>query len=182
MRNFGLFIFFLLLAAGSAAAQTDTTPNELMPPYTSELVDVGPPPNNERPVGTANLSARSQDRLTNLAANMSNRFDAVIARLQKIQTRLENRINKIEATGQDVSAAQGYLQTAQTSLSLAEENMRNIDVAVAGFVGGTNPRESWIELRDRYTNTRDLVRSAHADMRAAILALKNTNTQSTSNE
>ena len=51
--------------------------------------------------------------------------------------------------------------------------MSDIDQLVNEFVTGTTPRENWSQVRNRYVQTRDLVRSAHADMKAAIALLKN---------
>lgn len=173
----------LLISTATAIAQTSTTETteeiSTTTATTSELAPVVVEATTPERQGT--LSPRGQERVTNLAANLSNRFDVVIERLFNVMNRLESRLGKLETSGTDVSQARNFLSTARTSLAQARENMSTIDSQVALMVGSPNPREAWRSLRTTYSNTRELVRSAHADMRAAILSLQATTTEDTTN-
>lgn len=170
MKGIALFTFFCfsVLAGGVAYAQT-STPTTTASSEVAETTQV----EAERPGRQVQLSERAQERVINLAANLSNRFDSVIARLQTIHNRLDARLNILESQGYNVNEARGYVATGKTSLDIAAANMSDIDDAVVGFATAPNARTAWIDVRTRYTETRNLVRSAHADLRAAIAAAKN---------
>lgn len=173
----------LLTGTGLAVAQTTTAENlEEGDVEQSTTTEKQPAEAQEvTPERQVTLNARTQERITNLAANLSNRFDVVIERLFNVMNRMESRLNKLEASGQDVGQARKYLVTARDSLNRAKANMSDIDTQVSMVVGSTNPREEWRGLKATYSSTRELVRSAHADMRAAILSLKETPSEDSNN-
>lgn len=172
MKNlFVLLIPLLFVASVSIVfAQSDATTTSEEEVIVEEQEVVAE--NREQTIRQA-LSERAQERIINLAANLSNRLDAVINRLDTIMARLKTRLNKLEAAGTDVSEARSYLRTAETALAAARQNMTGIDDQVLSFATASDARANWSELKERYTRTRDLVRSAHADMRSAVLILKN---------
>jgi len=120
----------------------------------------------------AALEKRTQERITNLAANISNRFDGIIARLQNIIDRIDKRIEKQAGLGYDVTAAKNSLGSAQTSLDQAKAEMRGIDAAVNDALGSTDPRGEWKNVRQKFINARDSIRIAHAELRNTIINLK----------
>lgn len=120
----------------------------------------------------ATLNARVQERITNLAANISNRFDGIIARMQNITDRLNKRITKEAGEGKDVTAARQSLENAETELNNARRQMEDIDEAVIGALGSTNPREEWREVRVKYITAREHIRTAHTELRNTIINLK----------
>ena len=160
------------VTALTVAAQT-TTPTTTEPRVSDAPSETAVETRQRVTDSGTELSAQRQERLTNLATNLSDRFDAVISRLLQIITRMETRVAKLEATGRDVSEARARLQTARTSLDFALVNMSDIEQLVNEFVTGTTPRENWSQVRNRYVQTRDLVRSAHAEMKAVVNILKN---------
>lgn len=178
-----LTLCLLLVSSNFAVAQT-TTSETLEEDSSEQATTTEKKPDSVReitPERQVALSAQTQKRITNLAANLSNRFDVVIERLFNVMNRMESRLNKLEENGQDVGQARNYLVTARDSLNRAKANMSNIDSQVSMMVGSTNPREEWRSLKSTYSSTRELVRSAHADMRAAILSLKTTPPENPSN-
>jgi hypothetical protein len=120
----------------------------------------------------AALSERASERITNLAANVSNRMDAAAARIQDIITRLETRIEKLEAAGLDVSEANDALQSAQISLNAAVNNLATIDVTVQTAISSEDPRSSWTSVKTAYQNIREQLRTAHTEIKASVQALK----------
>jgi exonuclease VII small subunit len=120
----------------------------------------------------AELSERTKDRITNLAANISNRMDAAAARMQNIITRLESRINKLEASGLDTTEAVAALASAQQSIDAAVNALTRIDITVQNAVTAENPRAAWVEVKAAYTSIREQLRTANTELRASVQALK----------
>lgn len=128
----------------------------------------------EKPLKDAVLTKRIQERIINLAANISNRFDGLIARLDNIAGRLQKRIDKQRSEGYDVSAAELSLATARTELNSAKEEMKTIDVSVRQAIGSVDPRGEWRGVRVKFLTTRDHIKAAHAALRETITLLKTT--------
>lgn len=119
------------------------------------------------------LSERAQERITNLAANISNRFDGIIARLENIHNRLETRIVKLEEAGVDMSQARQSLTKSREALDRAKGELRGIDEAVVYVVGSTDPKTSWQQVRLTFISARTEVRTAHTELRNTVANLKN---------
>jgi len=132
------------------------------------------PPNLQNPVNErqVTLQARGQERVTNLAANMSNRMEAVTARLENIAKRIETRINKLAAAGIDTQNAAAGLASARMSIEKAQTEIATIDAAVLAAVSSEDFRASWQTLKARYTIIKDHLKTAHTELRNALLELK----------
>lgn len=126
----------------------------------------------EKPLRDAVLTKRIQERIINLAANISNRFDGLIARLDNIAGRLQKRIDKQKLEGYDVSAAETSLTTARAELTAAKDEMRTIDTSVRQAIGSIDPRGEWRGVRVQFLTTRDHIKAAHASLRETITLLK----------
>jgi hypothetical protein len=118
------------------------------------------------------LEARTQERVTNLAANMSNRMEAVIERLQNITNRLESRIIKMSDSGVDTTASAAALASAQLSLDEARTEIRNIDVSVYTAVSSADVRAGWTTLKAKFTTIKNFIKTAHSELRSSITLLK----------
>lgn len=126
-----------------------------------------------KPAPKSILSERAQERITNLAANISNRFDGIIARLENIHNRLETRIVKLEEAGVDMSQARQSLTKSREALDRAKGELRGIDEAVVYVVGSTDPKTSWQQVRLTFISARTEVRTAHTELRNTVANLKN---------
>ena len=120
----------------------------------------------------AALSEVRQQRIINLAANISNRMDAAVARLFTIIDRLESRLQKLEQQGVDTAAAKSSLQEAAQSLAEAKTALADIDTAVYNATTGEEAYTAWQDLRAHYQSIATSIRSTHASLRAVIAALK----------
>lgn len=120
----------------------------------------------------AELDERARERITNLAANVSNRMDAAAARMQNIIDRLESRIDKLAASGLDTAEASAALASAQTSIDAAVGELASIDVTVASTISAESPRAAWAETKATYTAIRSQLRTAHNEMKASVQALR----------
>ena len=155
----------LLVAGDFALAQTTT-------PSSTPATTVTTPRRPFAPEPT--LPKIAQTRLTNLAANMSNRMDGVVSRLQNVSDRLSSRLGKMEAEGKNVSAARTELAIAQGKLDEAKRNLSTIDTEVNAFIGSATPRENWQNLKNNYLNTRTIIIAAHQSILATINLAQNT--------
>ena len=134
-----------------------------------------------KPAPQSVLSERAQERITNLAANISNRFDGIIARLENIHNRLETRIIKLEESGADVSQARQSLTNSSEALDRARGELRGIDEAVAYVVGSPDPKTAWQQVRLTFIAARTEVRTAHTELRNTVANLKNVQPATTIN-
>lgn len=125
----------------------------------------------------AALNERAQERFINLAANISNRFDAIIGRLTNISDRLDSRASKLAAEGFDVSVAQIEIARARGLLSAAASNMSTIDTAVQEAATANDARANWRQVRGTYEQVQADLIAARGHLLTALTALQNPNPQ-----
>lgn len=165
------FLCLISLSEATFAQESTSTPSTT--PTVSEAAAPAPTPREERRTA---LGAAAQARLTNLAANVSNRMDAYVRRISNVTDRLESRAGKMEAAGMDTQAARNKIAEARTELERAHTTLTTIDAAVAGFVGSENPRAQWQQVKATYTTARDTIKAAHRATIEALLLLKTAGT------
>jgi hypothetical protein len=132
-----------------------------------------------QPSDRLTLSPLAQTRLTNLAANISNQQDALYRRLVNVTDRLHSRLEKSRNEGNNVDAAADKIIEAKTALIAAESKLRTIDADVSRFVGSTNPREEWRNLKTTYRSIHTDLGAAHKSAVEALLLLKTASPSST---
>jgi hypothetical protein len=138
----------------------------------TEIKDVVVPAPTTPPAEDSVLKPNTQKRIVNLAANISNRFDAVIWRFENIASRLQKRIDSETALSRDTAAAQASLNAANVAIAEAKYSMRDIDVAVFKAVTSKNPKQEWTMVKQRYLNTRDIIKTAYQELKNTIINLK----------
>ncbi len=133
-----------------------------------------PPSNLNRPLSLEKpLSPERQQRVINLAANMSNRLDAVVARFSLIAERLDLRLTKIESTGVAMTAARNQLQTVETRLAELTTLLADIDIRVVQATTSATPYRDWLLLSERYNELARKTRQLQQDLRTVILLAQN---------
>lgn len=118
------------------------------------------------------LNERTQKRIINLAANISNRLDGISDRMAQIAGRLEKRIEKQSSEGYDVTAARNSLTAAKSALETARKDLSTIDKKVLAAVGSPDPKAGWKDVRATYIIARDNIKVAHSELRNTIGNLK----------
>jgi len=118
------------------------------------------------------MNERSKERITNLAANVSNRMDAAVDRLQNVIDRLDSRMEKLTAAEVDTETAAQILASAQTSLDAATAQLLTIDVEVQAAVSAEDPRAAWQDVKALYQNIREQLQTSHAEIKATVTELK----------
>ena len=150
------------------AAQRKTEADMMVPP--AEGTDLA----ERKPASLrGGISERAQERITNLAANMSNRMDAAMRRLENISERLAARIQILETEGLNTTAALQALNSASTHLSDAKLLLEDIDMLVFDATTSEAPREKWLGTRQTYVDVRDSIKLAHNSLRTALTEAKN---------
>ncbi len=99
------------------------------------------------------LTVEKQQRIINLSANLSNRFDAITNRFYAIIRRLDSRIN---------------LQLENVSVTL-----KNIDVLVQVATTSTDPLNNWTGVRETYKSANTSIHNCHQSLRNVVSLLKN---------
>jgi exonuclease VII small subunit len=136
---------------------------------TSERIEARQELRTER---QAALEEVRQKRVLNLAANISNRMEAAIARLYDIVARFELRVAKLKAAGVDTAAAEAKIREASQALAEARGALSPIDTLVNDATTSTEPQKNWTDVRSTYQTTAQLIRASHQALREAIALLK----------
>lgn len=120
----------------------------------------------------AALTEIRQQRVLNLAANISNRMEAAISRLFNIVERTEGRIAKLKLAGVDTTAAESKLREAAQLLASARAGLTNIDTLVSEATSSPEPKSAWQNVRNVYKETGTQIRASHQALRETIALLK----------
>lgn len=118
------------------------------------------------------LTEANQKRITNLSANISNRLDAVVARLFNIITRIESRIILLKQQGFNTSNSESELRNATAKLVNAKNLLTKIDTLVLEAVTSEQPYTSWQTVRIHYEEIMQLIREAYASLKETVTLLK----------
>lgn len=124
---------------------------------------------NERP-----LTASQQDRIINLAANISNRLDMALTRLQNIHTRMESRAELLTSSGQDTTSATDTLTQSKALLTQIKTRLETIDSKVYSATTAPTPRTAWVLVRNEYVAIATDLRSSKELQTRALAELKTT--------
>ena len=120
------------------------------------------------------LTPVAQTRIINLAANISNRLDTALARLQNIHERMVRRAALLQAAGQDTRSASDALALSRTSLDLAAERLAPIDTLVYTATTAPTPKTAWVEVTQEYIAIANDLRTTKAQLVTTLTQLKNT--------
>ena len=126
----------------------------------------------ESPTTQSVLSVATQKRLTNLAANISNRLEGLTMRMRQIASRVGQRIDKQEAAGYNVDSARASLEKSYTLLNSASEQLKYIDKDVYNTFRSQDPKTEWRKVRGTYISARDTIREAHTELKTTVSLLK----------
>lgn len=171
-----IFIGVLVVASGStlmAHAQTTTAATSSTSTSPASSTVASPATTSPaQPIPVVVLDARAQERVTNLAANASNRLDTTAARLDSIAGRLASRLAKLQTAGLNTASAAGLLAGARTSLDETTAALATLDQQVADMVSAENPARAWGPLQQTYRQRQAELRTVHLQLRNVVAALK----------
>ena len=162
----GIIALSMVLPTISLAASSTTATSTKMAASSTVATTSTPAPAPK--AAESALPAAAQARIKDLAANISNKQDAMVRRLINVTTRLESRLTIMETNGSNVIAARNNLNEAKASLTKAQESLNTIDKAVTNFIGSATPRESWSSLKLTYADINKNIRVAYDALVAAV--------------
>jgi predicted nucleic acid-binding Zn-ribbon protein len=156
----------LLAQSNTAVAQTASGTTTAT---TSEVVTTQP----QLPIVSSSvLTTAQQKRVTNLAANVSNKLDATTIRLTNIVLRMEARMRIMEQEGMDISSVRTQLDAAKSELETTRVTLKNIDTEVARVTSSEKPQQEWLRVRTTFTNTNASLQQTKQILQSALNALK----------
>ena len=112
-----------------------------------------------------------RERISNFMDNMIKRYNAAIGRLDKLATRIDSRIKKLEAEGIDETVSKDLLVTAKAKIEIAKISVSTIaNVASTTTASTTDLKTSFPGLKSALEKAKKDIMAAH---RALIDVVKN---------
>ena len=113
---------------------------------------------------TNSLTVEKQTRVINLAADISNRIDAHISRLDDIHDRLDSRIRKLSSafTPDQFAVIDQYMTLADSSLTAARQRLAPINPMVFAVVSAPDPAAELTPVATLYEESTILVNTTTA--------------------
>jgi uncharacterized protein (DUF2342 family) len=99
-------------------------------------------------------------------------MEAAIERIQNIIDRLGSRFEKLEEMGVETTDAKAGLASAQISVDNASAEIATIDEDVAAAIGSEDARAAWPVVKEKFSNIRDHLKTAHSELRNSVAAVK----------
>jgi len=118
------------------------------------------------------LKDAQQKRILNLSANISNRMEAAIGRIEIIIERFNQRITKLKALGIDTASAEVKISESTRLLVEARAKLAGIDTTVFNATTSNDPRFDWQNVKTIYRETAALIKASHQSLREALVLLK----------
>lgn len=97
-------------------------------------------------------------------------FMGRIEALSRIAEKIENRIEKLEADGQDTGEAQSFVDQAQNSIKDAEDKMKLVKTAIEAG-------EEKEVIKTKIEDVKVAMKSAHENLKKAVEEIKNNKTE-----
>lgn len=122
------------------------------------------------------LTERRREIIRRHFRRMMLRFKAAIARLERIASRIESRLTKMEDGGIDVSSLKVDLIAGREDLAVAEGLLEDLEDKVEEALESEDPKAEFEVIKDTVVEARDLLKSVHQQLVAIISQMKALNT------
>jgi len=140
-----LFLSFFFLAVSPTIALTATPASE------RQGKGIGIEKLQDRVASIeAKLNVRKKEIIRNHFLRMTKRLEAAIDRLNRLITRIESRIAKIEANNEDINIEpiKKDIQKAKDKLLLATNKLNESKIKIDDLLESNTPKEAFAEVRD----------------------------------
>ncbi len=164
--GFGCLACFGIITVVSAAEET---PAEM--PATERPRDNAETRTEARALRKGALESHVQDRVINLASNVTARLTTALDRMSHAAARLDSRIDKLHAVGIETTLAETRLAEAQKAIEEGRTKLKNIP-SIDTAVRGDTPRESFAIIRTEFVVVRDLMKQSHTLLIDTVALLK----------
>lgn len=112
-----------------------------------------------------------QDRIINLASNVTMRLSSALERMDNISLRLESRMKKLEGLGVDTAPARTKLNEAHVAIEAGKSKLAHMS-SISDAIRGGSPRDSFARIRPQFVEVRDIVRQSHTLLKETVSLLK----------
>lgn len=171
----GILLFFSIVsqvhAQNRALGEVDhgrMNPEEI---HTMPVAENTPVRESVRDAQNTALSIQRQNRIINLASNITSRLDAATTRLANITARLYTRIEKLKMLGVDTNLAEGKLNEAKDLINTASNTLAQMG-SLRTIVSSDSPQEAFAMVRTQFLDIRTSLMQAHALLRETVALLK----------
>ncbi|MFZ2253207.1 MAG: hypothetical protein WAW13_03490 [Minisyncoccia bacterium] len=168
---FALTLVLFLMTTNVFAQETETQENK------TEREATRTEAREER---RATLKVEFQNRMVNLAQNVTKRLSFGVDRLANITFRIETRISKLKAMGIDTGEVERKLLEAKDSLQATRNIIANIG-SVQVAVGSDAPQSSFAAIRTQFDEARTSLKKTHTLLSETVALLKKLPTSNTQN-
>lgn len=110
-----------------------------------------------------------QNRLNKFVHNVTERFDAAIERLEKLASRIDGRITKMEAENIDVTNAKELMVVAKIKIETAKTSIAGL--SLESEVISSSTATTTVDIKEDFQNLKNQVEKAKKDIKAAHAAL-----------
>lgn len=129
--------------------------------------------------GHAELSVQVQNRVINLSRNIQNRQNAAVQRLEQILSRMDSRIQKLNAQGTDTTQAEEIFMRATDKLREAKDLLATTDQNVIAAVSSDNPVKAFVDVKMQFQMVTYALQDAYTHLQTTIGLLKGSNAVNT---
>jgi len=105
-------------------------------------------------------------------SNISNRLASASANLEQIADRVDMRIDTLEDEGYDMSDSIAFLATARTDISLANDKILAVNVALEAAMSTTSPKSQMPAVRAAVKEAEDALKLVKDDLMKAVRSIK----------
>lgn len=105
-------------------------------------------------------------------SNMLTRMTAAIERLNNLADRIESRIEKSEAEGQDLTQAKNLLAEARTKIEDASAKLTTVSQNYQEILTGENLTEEFARIRELVHNLRNTIQEAHQALVEVVISMR----------
>jgi DNA anti-recombination protein RmuC len=118
------------------------------------------------------VDQRRANEIAKMANTLVERYTAAYDRLVGIKNRIATRISEVTARGGSVGNAQTALDKATPLLAVAQTNIDDLKTVVAEATGSASSTEARMAIRTKSEEVKASIKTAHAGLVDAIVALK----------
>ena len=124
---------------------------------------------------TQTLSPQQQERVINLAANMTNRMEAMVKRMQQINGRIQSRAEQVNDQPEAMERVMKGVSAINSLLNEANRFLASIDSDIHAVATAEAPGKQWQSVRAQYLDIKQKLRKAHNEMSLIGSILHNPN-------
>lgn len=118
------------------------------------------------------LGEKRAENIEKFFMNMSEKFHAAIGRLNTFADKIEDRLDKAEDNGKDVSVARTKLADAQSRIAATERSLADAKTGYKEMVKDSDPKAAFAKVKEAVGSVAANVREAHKLLVEVVTSLK----------